>query len=195
MKAAVARALPAAGRGDRDRGRAGDHHRQDPGGVRAGLSVHIRPEDDRDQNADGRVHQDDGAHGPAPLRGHPVAGQVTRHDVDQPRHRRGPGEPQNQDAADVVGGPEPVTELGVGEIGQGPAVGLSPVLELLRRDQDGGDEAGGEQVHAHDQRRGGQQLAGVGDPRCQALFRSLTVGGDQRHHGHAGLEPGQAQHE
>jgi hypothetical protein len=66
-------------------------------------------------------------------------------------------------------------------------------LELLRRDQDRGDEAGGEQQHRHD--RGGhrQQPAGTGDPPGQPFSGRAFAVCHLRHDQHAGLESGQAQ--
>ena len=85
--------------------------------------------------------------GPGPLRRHAVARQVARHDVQQPGHRRGAGEPEDQDRADVVDRAEAVAEELVGQVGQGAAVGLPPASspELLGRDQQRRDEAAGDQ--------------------------------------------------
>jgi hypothetical protein len=105
--------VPAAG-GHRDRERGRDHHRQDPGGVRARLGLDVGPEDDGGDHAQGGVDEHHRPHGTAPLRRHPVAGQVAGDDVDQPGHGRRPGEPQDQDGADVIDGAEPVTEVLVG---------------------------------------------------------------------------------
>ena len=89
------------------------------------------------------VDQHHRADRPAPLRRHAVGRQVARHDVDQPGHRRGAGEPEDQHAADVVDGAERLAELLVGQ--DRPAHGRWPAppgCERLRRDQHGGDEAG-----------------------------------------------------
>ena len=82
------------------------------------------PERDRDHDADRGVDQHDRPHRPAPFRRHAVAGQVAGHDVDQAGHRRGAGEPEDQDAADVVDGAEALAELLVRQVGQRPAVRL-----------------------------------------------------------------------
>ena len=50
--------------------------------------------------------------------------------------------------ADVVDGAERLAEVLVRQVGQRAAVGLAARLELLGRDEHGGDEAGREQVHA-----------------------------------------------
>ena len=182
--------------GDGDRDGAGDHHRQDAGGVGAGLGVDVGLEDDGDDDADRRVDEDDRPDRAAPLRRHAVAGQVARHDVDQAGHRRGAGEPQDQDAADVVGGAEHLAERarapGRPAPGRWPrrpssnsSGGISTVVMKLVS----------EQVDAHDQRGSGEQLAGVPDPRGEPLLGGPAVGGDQRHHADAGLEPGQAEHQ
>ena len=60
----------------------------------------------------------------AQLGGHAVAGQVARHDVEQAGHRRGAGEPEDQDRADVVDRAEAVAEQIVREEGQRAAVRL-----------------------------------------------------------------------
>jgi hypothetical protein len=83
----------------------------------------------------------------------------------------------------------------VREVGERAAAGLPAVLELLGRDEHGGDEAGRDQVDRHDHRGRGEQLAGVADPPLQPLLGARPVGGDERHHAHPGLEPGQAQHQ
>jgi hypothetical protein len=122
-------------------------------------------------------------------------GQIPGHDVDQTGHRGRAGEPQDQDRAHVVRGPERLAQVPVGQIGQGPTVGLAARGELRGRDQHGGHEAGGDQIDAHDQGRGGEQLASVADPRAQPLRGVGAAGRDQRHHAHPRLKPGQAQHE
>ena len=67
------RPLPAADRGDGHGDGAGDHHRQDAGGVRAGLGVDVGVERDGDDDADRGVDEHHRAHGAAPLRRHAVA--------------------------------------------------------------------------------------------------------------------------
>ena len=123
-------AVPSGGHGDRER--RGHHHGEDAGGVGAGLGVDVGAEQDRDDDRDGGVDQHDGADRARPVRGHAVAGQVARHDVDQPGHRRGAGEPQDEDRADVVGGAEALAEQLVREVGQGAAVGLPARLRTPR---------------------------------------------------------------
>ena len=61
-------------------------------------------------------------HGPRPLGRHAVAGQVARHEVQQAGHRRGAGEPEDQDGAEVVDRAEDVAQVLVREIGEGAAV-------------------------------------------------------------------------
>ena len=96
---------------DRD-GRRG-HQDQHPGGVRPGLGVDTGPEDQGDREGDRRERQREGTGGPGPLRGHPIAGQVPGHDVQQPGHGRGAGEPQDADRAQVMGRPKPVAQVGM----------------------------------------------------------------------------------
>ena len=110
------------GHGDRRRG----DHREDAGGVGAGLRIHVGPEEDRDHDADGGEDEDQRANGPRPLRGHAVARQVARDDVEQAGHRRGAGEPEDQDRADVVERAESVAKEFMGKVGERPAVGLPP---------------------------------------------------------------------
>ena len=92
------------GHGHRRRG----HQHQHAGGVGAALGVDVGPEDDGDREGDAGEHQHQRAHRPGPLRGHAVAGQVAGHDVEQPGHGRGPGEPQDRDRGQVVDGAEDV---------------------------------------------------------------------------------------
>ena len=81
----------------------------------------------------------------------------------------------------------------MGQVRQCAAVGLAARLELLLRDQQGGDEAGGDQEDAHDHGGGGQQLLGAADPAGRPLLGVVRVALDVRHHRDAGLEAGQAE--
>jgi hypothetical protein len=113
-------------RRQRHRERGGSDQHQDPGCVRARLGIHVGVEDPGDQEGDGGEHQHQRAGGQRPRRRHPVAGQVAGDQVEQARHGRGAGEPQDRDGADVVGGAEPVAQVQVRQVGQGPAVGAPP---------------------------------------------------------------------
>ena len=67
------------------------------------------------------------------------------------------------------------------EVGQGAAVGRAARLELLLRDQQRGDDAGGDQEDAHDERGRGEQLPGAADAAGRALLgvrrhRPVTCG-------------------
>ena len=140
--------MPAAplGQGDRDRGRG--HQRQHTGGVGAGLGVDVGLERDGDDRGDDGEDQHQRAGGAGPVRRHPVAGQVAGHDVEQPGHGRGAGEPQDPDGGDVVDGAEPVAEVLVRQVGQRAAVGLAAGLELRRGDEERGDDGRAHQHHA-----------------------------------------------
>ena len=77
------------------------------------------------------------------------------------------------------------------EKGQGAARSLPALFELLVRDQQGGDETGGHEEAAHDQRGGGEEFLGVANASVRVPRRVSRVTLDQRHHRHAGLEPGE----
>ena len=64
-----------------------------------------------------------------PLRRHAVAGQILRHQVQQPGHRRGAGEPEDRDRADVVDGAEHLAEMLVREVRQRAPVGRTALGE------------------------------------------------------------------
>ena len=83
----------------------------------------------------------------------------------------------------------------MGQVGHGSAVGRAAFLEVGRRNEQGGDDAGGHEEDAHDHRRGLEQAPGIAD----AGLEVFTI--DQRHDGDAGLEareaegqPGKKQH-
>jgi hypothetical protein len=59
-----------------------------------------------------------------------VAGQVAGHDVQQPCQRGRPGEGQDRDGGEVVGGAERAAQVLVGEVGQRAPGGIAPRLEL-----------------------------------------------------------------
>ena len=63
------------------------------------------------------------------------------------------------------------------------------------RDQQGGDEAGGDQEDAHDHRGGGEQPPGAADPARRVGLGVAGVALHLRHHRDPGLEPGQAERE
>lgn len=102
------------------------------------------------------------------------------------------GEPQDGDGGDVVDRAEEVSEVLVRQVRECAAVGLAARLELLLRDEHGGDEAGGDQEHAHDHRGGGQQFLRVPDTAGGLLLGVVEVAFDVRHDRDAGLEAGQA---
>ncbi len=147
---------PPRGQGHGDGG-GGDEH-QDARRVGAALGVDVGVEDPRHRERDAGEHQDQGTHGGRPLRGHAVAREVAREEVEHAGHRGRAGEPQDRDRGDVVHGPEAVPEVAVREVGQG-AAGCGPaVLERRLGDQPRGDQAARDQVEAHDDRRRREQL-------------------------------------
>ncbi|CAM5319542.1 hypothetical protein STANM337S_00758 [Streptomyces tanashiensis] len=83
----------------------------------------------------------------------------------------------------------------MGEVGERAAVGLAAGLELLLRDEHGGDEARADQEDAHDQRGGGQELLGVADAAGRLLLGVVRVALHVRHDRHTGLEARQAERE
>ncbi|CAH0324841.1 hypothetical protein SRABI128_05059 [Microbacterium sp. Bi128] len=184
--------FPAPG-GQCHRHRGGGHQDQDACGVSAALGVDVGVEQPGDQEPHQGEHQDQRAHGPCPPGGHAVPGQVARHEVQQPGHGGGAGEPQDGNGAQVIDGAESVSQVFVREIGQGTPVRLPARLELLRRDQYHRGEACGDEERAHDQGRRRQQPACTLDPALRVLLGVRDVAADLRHHGDAGLEPGQAQ--
>ena len=85
-------------------------------------------------------HEHERPDGAGPLRGHAVARQVARDQVQQPGHRGGAGEPEDRDRRDVVHRAEGVAEVLVREEGERATVGLAAGLERGGRDQQRGDE-------------------------------------------------------
>ncbi|SFV24380.1 hypothetical protein SAMN04487966_110139 [Micrococcus terreus] len=61
------------------------------------------------------------------------------------------------------------------------------------RDEQRGDEGGGEQEAGHGHGRGGQQPLGPADPPGRPFTGVVHTSPDLRHHRHTGLEPGQSQ--
>src|SRR5215208_5302064 len=172
------------GHGEGGRG----HHGEHPGCVGSGLSVHARPEGYRDDEGDGGVDEHERPDRPPPLRGHPVARQVAGNDVKEPGHSRGSREPQDGYGGEVVGCTEGFAEVVVGEVGERPPAGASPLLELPGRDEQGGNEAGGDEIEAHYQGRNGQHLARVADAPFWAHGIVFRVAAYERHHAHPSLE-------
>ena len=183
--------FPAPG-GKRHGNRGGGHQHQDAGGVGAALGVDVGVEQPGDQEPDEREHQHQRTHGPCPPGRHAVPGQVPGNEVEQPGHRGSAGEPENGDGAQVIDGAEAVPEVFVGQESQGAAVGRAAGLEVLRRDQDHRGEAGRNEEGAHDDGGGCQQPPGTLDPAYRLLFGVTRASLNLRHHGHAGLEAGQA---
>src|SRR5215208_1403489 len=153
---------PAVRRQGHSEGRRG-HHRQNAGGVGAALGVNIGREDHRDGEGDGGVDKDERPDRASPVGGHAVAGQVAGHDVEEPGHRRGAREPQDRDRGEVIDGAESLAQALVRHVGERAPVRTATLLERLGRDEEGSDEAGGDQVEAHDQGRRGEHLARVAD--------------------------------
>ena len=87
----------------------------------------------------------------------------------------------------VIESAEAVAEILVGQEGHGSAVGRPAFLEVGRRDEQGGDNAGGHEEDAHDHGGGGEQAPGVAYAGVE-VFRL-----DQRHDGDAGLEAREAE--
>ncbi len=181
------------GDGDGDRGGADQH--EYAGGVGAALGVHAGVEEPGDQEGDQGEHDDHRPDRLRPVRRHAVAGEVAGQQVEHARHGGGTGEPEDRDGGQVVDAAEGVAEVLVGQVGERASVGLAALLEGFLRDQQGGDEAGGDQEHAHDQRGGGEQLAGAADPAGRLLLGVVRVALDVRHDGDAGLEAGEAEGE
>lgn len=83
----------------------------------------------------------------------------------------------------------------MGEERECTAVGAAARLEVLLRDEQGGDEARRDQEAAHDHGGGGEQFLGVADPARGVLLGLAGLALDVRHHGDAGLEAGEAERE
>ena len=125
----------------------------------------------------------------------PKRGQVAGHQVEQPCHGGGAGEPENGDGAQVVHRPENVTQVLVCQEGQGPAVGLAAGFELGGRDQERGDETGRDEEPAHDQGSCGQELVRAADPAGRIGLRVVRAALDLRHDGHSRFKAGEPEGE
>jgi hypothetical protein len=121
--------------GDRN-GRRRDQH-QDTGGVSPALSVDVGTEKNGHQEGDRGEDQHQRAHGPYPVRGHPVSGQVPRDEVEQPGHGRRAGKPQDRDRARVIESAETIAQVLVRQEGQSTPVGRAAGPERIGRDQQG----------------------------------------------------------
>ncbi len=185
--------MPAAQLGEEHRHGRGGHQRQHPGRVGRGLGVDLGLEQHGDDRGDEDEDADQWAGRARPVRGHAVARQVAGDDVEQPRERRGPGEPQDADRGHVIHRPEGVPEPLVRQVGESTPVGLPAGPERGRRDQQGGDEGRPEQRDAHDAGGRGQELLGVADAAARLGAGVARVALDEGHHHHAGLEAGQAE--
>src|SRR5947209_6835925 len=169
--------------------------------VSPALRVNVRLEDDRHREGHRREDQDERARRLRPVRGHPVARQVARHDVQQPGHRRRAREPEDQDCAHVVNGAETFAQEFVREVGERATVRRAGLLIFGRRpkcfgrNQGGRHETAGDQKDAHDERGTEKQFARVAHAARRILIRVRLVAFNQRHHGHAGLEPRKSERE
>ncbi len=178
---------------ERHRDRRRGHQDEDAGRVGATLCLDVGVEDDRDDESDEGEEHDERTGGPRPLGRHAVARQVTRHEVEEPGHRRRAGKPENGDRAQVVGRAERLAEVLVGEKRQRPAPRLPAFFELVRRNEQRGHERAADEQHRHDERRRAEQLAGVADPALRRLGIVAGIALDERHHRDAGLESRQAE--
>ena len=147
-------------RGDRGTG----HEHEHAGGIGAALRRHIGVECPGDEEVDRREGENQRPVSRRPFRCHTVPRQIPRHHVQQSRHRRGPGKPENEDRADVVDRAKHAAKeradrmraFAMRDIGQGPVHGLA--LHRLepefvgRNERVGtGDERRGDQKYRHDQ--------------------------------------------
>ena len=160
-------------RGDRGTG----HEHEHAGGIGAALCRHVGVERPGDEQVDRREGEHEWPVSRRPFRGHAVPRQIARHHVQQTRHRRRPGEPEDEDCADVVDRAKHAAKqradrmraLAMRDIGQGPVHGLALhrlELEFVGGDErvGAGDERRGDQKHRHDQGGRDEQFPGVGDP-------------------------------
>ena len=76
------------------------------------------------------------------------------------------------------------------QVSHGSAVGRPSFFKGDRGNEERGDEAGGHEKNAHDDRGGREQPAGVADAELK-----IVVALDQRHHGNAGFEAGKPEGE
>ena len=137
--------------------------RRRPGRRRSALNT------TRDEDRDRHEDQHQRPHRPRPLRRHAVARQVARHDVEQPGHRRGAGEPQDRDRRDVVDRAEGLAQVLVREIRQRAAVRRAAASRTRPAGSGSwwrGWRAAGSTLMISG--GGGEQLAGVADPAGRA---------------------------
>ncbi len=156
----------------------------------------LRLKGERHQDLDGKQHQHQRPGVGDPARRHSEARQITRHEVQHAGDSGSAGEPEDQDSGDIVDGTHDRAHHAVRQIGQDPSGGRPALFVRLRGDEEGADNAGGQQQHAHDQRRGSQHLVGVSDPSVRD--RCLRVPGftfHQRHDRDSGLEAAETQGE
>jgi hypothetical protein len=78
---------------------------------------------------------------------------------------------------------------------QRTAVGRASGRERCRRDQEGRDEAAGQQHHAHHKCRRAQQFLGVANPPGRRRFGIGAVASHQRHDRDAGFKTRQTERE
>ena len=168
------------------------HQHEHAGRIRAALRLHVGAENVGDEERDRGEQQHQRARGLRPFRRHAVAREILRHEVQQTRHRRCAGEPQDGDRAQIVGGPELLAEQRVGEIRERAARRGAARPEECGRNQQRRHEGAAHQHDAHDQGRRTQQLAGIAHPSRQVLV-ALLVRLDERHQRHARFEAGQAE--
>ena len=118
-----------------------------------------------------REERDERPGGPRPFGRHAVARQVPGHEVEQARHGRGAGEPQDRDRADVVDGAEHIAEIVVGEVREGAARRFAALRQSFGGNQERRHERAADEQHAHDQRSGAEQFPGVPNAARRALRR------------------------
>ena len=169
-------------------GGGGDEH-ENAGCVSAALRVNVGVKSDGDEEGYGHEDEDQRTRGARPLGRHAEARQVAGNQIEEPRHGRCSGKGENQDGADVVDGSECVAEVLVRQVGHGAAVGFATFCECVGRNENSGDEAGGDEEDAHDAGCGDEQL------RVLRMRASRSSPRDQRHHGDAGFKSGEAQGE
>ena len=108
------------------------HQHQHARGVGAALGLHVRSEGDRHEKADSRDEHDERPGRAGPVRRHAVARKVLRHEVQQPGHGGGAGEPERGNRRDVVDRAEGRSEIPVRQKRQRASVRRAAFLQRGR---------------------------------------------------------------
>ena len=155
----------AGGGGDKD---------EHAGSVGSALRIDVGVKEAGNYEGDGQEDENKRARGSGPLGRHTKAGKIARDEVEKAGHGGSAGEGKNKDGARVIESAEAVAEILVGQEGHGSAVGWTAFFEIGRRDEQGGDNAGGHEEDAHDHGGGLEQTPGVADADVEVVSHSIS---------------------